>query len=58
MFKIMIVEDDQKMREIILENIVRWGFQGSYVQDFNNVFDDFAKYEPHLVLMDINLTDL
>ncbi|MBC8061576.1 MAG: response regulator transcription factor [Clostridiaceae bacterium] len=56
MVKIMIVEDDLKMREIILENIVKWGFQGTYVQDFNNVFDDFAKYEPHLVLMDINLT--
>jgi DNA-binding response OmpR family regulator len=56
MFKIMIVEDDEKMREIILENIVRWGFQGYYVQDFNNVFDDFAKYAPDLILMDINLT--
>ncbi len=56
MVKIMIVEDDLKMQEIILENIVKWGFQGSYVQDFNNVFDDFTKYEPHLVLMDINLT--
>jgi DNA-binding response OmpR family regulator len=56
MFKIMIVEDDEKMREIILENIVRWGFQGYNVQDFNNVFDDFAKYAPDLVLMDINLT--
>jgi DNA-binding response OmpR family regulator len=56
MFKIMIVEDDFKMREIILENIVRWGFQGFYVQDLNKVFDDFVKYEPHLILMDINLT--
>lgn len=56
MFKILIVEDDHKMREIILENIVRWGFQGTCVQDFNRVFDDFVAYEPHLVLMDINLT--
>lgn len=55
MFKIMIIEDDSKMREIILENIVKWGFQGYYVQDFNKVFDDFVKFEPHLVLMDINL---
>lgn len=55
MFKIMIVEDDQKMSEIILKNITRWGFEGYYVQDFNNIFDDFVKYEPHLVLMDINL---
>lgn len=56
MFKIMIVEDDKKMRELILENLVRWGFEGFYAEDFNNVFVDFVKYEPHLVLMDINLT--
>lgn len=55
MFKIMIVEDDQKMREIILNNIIKWGFQGSCVKDFNNVFDEFIKYEPHLILLDINL---
>lgn len=56
MFKILIVEDEPKMRELILENIEKWGFKGYYIQDFNNVMEDFAKYEPHLVLMDINLT--
>lgn len=56
MFKILIVEDDPKLREITLENIVKWGFNGCCVQDFNHVFDEFVKYEPHLVLMDINLT--
>lgn len=55
MFKIMIVEDDSKIREIILENIKKWGFDGIYVEDFNEVFNTFVKYEPHLVLMDINL---
>ncbi len=55
MFKIMIIEDDLKMREIILENIIKWGFEGYIVQDLSKVFDDFVKYEPHLVLMDINL---
>jgi DNA-binding response OmpR family regulator len=56
MLKIMIVEDDQKMRGIILENIIKWGFHGYDVKDFNCVFDDFVKYEPHLILLDINLT--
>ncbi|ERI89646.1 putative response regulator protein GraR [Clostridiales bacterium oral taxon 876 str. F0540] len=55
MFKILIIEDDTKMREIILENIQRWGFDGFSVTDFDNIFKDFANYEPHLVLMDINL---
>jgi DNA-binding response OmpR family regulator len=55
MFKIMIVEDDPKIREIVLENIKKWGFDGIYIEDFNEVFNNFVKYEPHLVLMDITL---
>lgn len=55
MFKIMIVEDDPKIREIVLENITKWGFDGLGVEDFSEVFNTFIKYEPHLILMDINL---
>lgn len=55
MFKIMIVEDDPKIREIVLENIKKWGFDGLGVEDFSEVFNTFIKYEPHLILMDINL---
>ncbi|MBW9158620.1 response regulator transcription factor [Clostridium tagluense] len=55
MFKIMIVEDDVRIKEILLENIVRWGFDGKAVENFNEVFVEFSKYSPHLILMDINL---
>ncbi len=55
MFKIMIVEDDPKIREIVLENIKKWGFEGIYIENFNETLNTFIKYEPHLILMDINL---
>ncbi|MBU3133873.1 response regulator transcription factor [Clostridium gasigenes] len=55
MFKIMIVEDDIRIKEILLENIMRWGFDGKAIENFNEVFIEFSKYSPHLVLMDINL---
>jgi len=55
MFKIMIVEDDVRIKEILLENIVRWGFDGKATENFNDVFVEFSKYSPHLILMDINL---
>lgn len=55
MFKIMIVEDDMRIKEILLENIVRWGFDVKAVDNFNEVFVEFSKYSPHLILMDINL---
>ena len=55
MFKVMIVEDDPKIREIVVENLAKWGFEGIFIEDFNEVFNTFIKYEPHLILMDINL---
>lgn len=55
MFKIMIVEDDIKIRNIILENLKKWKFEGICVLEFDNTFNEFIKHEPQLVLMDINL---
>lgn len=55
MFKVLIIEDDVKIREIILENIQKWGYEGFEVKDFNKVMEIFAEYQPHLVLLDINL---
>ncbi|MCT4619354.1 MAG: response regulator transcription factor [Marinisporobacter sp.] len=55
MFKILIVEDEVKIREIILENIKKWGFDGLCVENFSETFNTFISYDPHLVLMDINL---
>lgn len=55
MFKVMIVEDDVKIREIISENVDRWGFNSLCVENFDEVFNFFVKHEPHLVLLDINL---
>ncbi|MCX7885075.1 MAG: response regulator transcription factor [Caloramator sp.] len=55
MFKIMIVEDDIKIREIVVENIKKWGFESISVENFTEVFNIFVEYKPHLVLMDINL---
>lgn len=55
MFKILVVEDDIKIRNIILENMKRWGYDGLGVDDFNEVFNIFVEFNPHLVLLDINL---
>lgn len=55
MFKIMVVEDDPKLRDIVIENIQKWGFKGLAVNDFTAVLSEFLQFEPHLLLMDINL---
>ncbi|WLD94329.1 response regulator transcription factor [Alkalihalobacillus sp. AL-G] len=53
--KIMIVEDEKTIREMVAETIGKWGFETVQVADFDNVFRQFVREDPHLVLMDINL---
>ena len=55
MMKIMIVEDDETVRELIAESLEKWGFETIEVKDFKRVLDIFKEEEPHLVLLDINL---
>lgn len=55
MYKIMIIEDEKKISDIVKSSIEKWGFEACPVKDFNNVFNEFVTESPHLVLMDINL---
>jgi DNA-binding response OmpR family regulator len=55
MYKILIVEDDNKISSIMEEKLKKWGYSTRSISDFNNILTDFASFEPHLVLMDINL---
>lgn len=53
--KIMIVEDERTISEMVGETIEKWGFDTVKVADFDQVLSVFLKENPHLVLMDINL---
>ncbi|WP_167954955.1 response regulator transcription factor [Anaerosporobacter faecicola] len=55
MFKILIVEDDQTIAKILSENLNKWGYESTYVEEFDLVIQKFRSYSPHLVLMDITL---
>ncbi|GFP74842.1 response regulator transcription factor [Clostridium fungisolvens] len=55
MYKIMIIEDEEKIRNIITDSLKKWGFDIYSVEDFSNVVGEFVSYSPSLVLMDINL---
>lgn len=55
MKKILIVEDDEKLRgelEIFLNNN---GYQTESIKTFENTIEDILKINPNLVLLDINL---
>lgn len=55
MFKILVIEDDEVIGNEILNALKKHGYEGKRIKDFNNVIEEFIKYKPDLVLLDINL---
>jgi two-component system, OmpR family, response regulator YxdJ len=53
--KILIVEDDEKIAQLIQSYLEGYGYQGKIVQEFDQVLKEFQQFQPHLVLLDINL---
>lgn len=55
MYKIMVIEDDDMISGLVQDTIKNWGFEAIGINDFKKVIDQFKKYDPHLVLIDITL---
>lgn len=55
MYRIMIVEDDEKIRRIVADTLKKWQYDVVEVSKFDQVLTEFEQTEPHLVLLDINL---
>jgi DNA-binding response OmpR family regulator len=53
--KIMIVEDDRTIAQMLGETLGKWGFEAVIANDFEHILQLFLNQNPHLVLMDINL---
>ena len=55
MHKILLVEDDEVILQLVKKMLEQWGYEVVLVEDFMEVLSLFVKEEPHLVLMDIGL---
>lgn len=53
--KLMIVEDEVMIRNLLGETIEKWGHTIVKVEMFDNILQVFISESPHLVLLDINL---
>lgn len=51
----MIVEDDEKIRKIVADTLTKWKYDVVGIMEFDHILDDFEKFQPDLVLLDINL---
>lgn len=55
MSKIMIVEDDIKIAELLQIAIRKYGYEAVVVKNFEQVLEEFRHAQPELVLLDVNL---
>lgn len=55
MFKIMIVEDDTRIRTLLTDILRKYGYEVVAVEDFLHVEALFEQEAPQLVLLDLNL---
>ena len=53
--KILLIEDDQSIFEIVQQRLQQWGFTVKGVKDFQAVMDDYHTFAPNLVMIDIQL---
>lgn len=55
MYRILIVEDDEVIAELVKKHLGSWGYQVDCVTDFAHVLEEFARRNPQLVLLDLKL---
>jgi DNA-binding response OmpR family regulator len=55
MYKILLIEDDQQLCELIKENLERYGYEVLIPNQFSEIVQEFSQIQPDLVLLDINL---
>lgn len=55
MAKIMLIEDETTIRELLAEELQKWNFETIKTTNFNQVLEEFQREDPQLVLLDINL---
>lgn len=55
MYRILLVEDDETIGKTITNYLNGWGYEVGSIESFDKVLEEFLKFDPHLVLLDITL---
>ena len=53
--RIFIVEDDKKIARLLADTLRKYQYDVAIVEDFDNVEAECVAFDPHLILLDINL---
>jgi DNA-binding response OmpR family regulator len=54
-YRILIIEDDFSLAQVMAEQLESWGHQVCLARDFQDVIPTFVRWDPALVLVDIML---
>ncbi len=55
MYRLLIVEDDKGIAEAIKTQAEMWDLEVCCIHNFRNVMEEFAQFDPHIILLDISL---
>ncbi|MES9842946.1 MAG: response regulator, partial [Candidatus Thiodiazotropha endolucinida] len=55
--KIVVVEDDDILRNLIIQHLIKLGYEADGLSRWDNVLGYLEKYEPSLIITDARLPD-
>ncbi len=55
MYRLLIIEDDRGIAEAIASQAELWDLQVRIAQNFRSIMAEFARFDPHILLLDIAL---
>ena len=55
MYRSLIIEDDDTIAKNIAAHFNRWNYETKQIVNFKNIMEEFLKFAPQLVLLDIGL---
>jgi len=53
--RIFIIEDDQKIAALLASNLRKYHYEVETIKNFDSIIEEFQAFNPHIVLLDINL---
>lgn len=53
--RVLVVEDDKKIAALLADTLRKYHYEVHTIEDFDQILEEFTAFNPHIVLLDINL---
>lgn len=55
MYRILIIEDDERIASAIKKHLETWGLEAACAENLRDIMPHFSAFSPHLILLDLSL---